>query len=50
LKPDAASELLLAVDAILRGEQFVGSRLRRYVTISTDNAKLYPLTMSIVFR
>jgi len=50
LKPDAASELLLAVDAILRGEQFVGSRLRRYVTISADNAKLYPLTMSMVFR
>jgi len=50
LKTDAASELLLAVDAILRGEQFVGSRLRRYVTISADNAKLYPLTMSIEFR
>jgi len=34
LKPDAASELLLAVDAILRGEQFLGSRLRPYVITS----------------
>jgi DNA-binding NarL/FixJ family response regulator len=33
-KPDAASELLLAVDAILRGEQFVGSRLRPDVITS----------------
>jgi DNA-binding NarL/FixJ family response regulator len=31
LKPDAARELSFAVDAILRGEQFVGSRLRPYV-------------------
>ena len=34
LKPDAASELLHAVDAILRGEQFVGSRLRPNVITS----------------
>jgi DNA-binding NarL/FixJ family response regulator len=34
LKPDAASELSLAVDAILRGEHFVSSRLRPYVISS----------------
>lgn len=34
LKSDAATELLPAVDAILRGEQFVGSRLRSYVITS----------------
>lgn len=34
LKSCAASELLLAMDAILRGEQFVGSRLRPYMITS----------------
>jgi DNA-binding NarL/FixJ family response regulator len=34
LKLDAGSELLHAVDAVLRGEQFVGSRLRHNVITS----------------
>jgi DNA-binding NarL/FixJ family response regulator len=34
LKPDDASKLLHALDAILRGEQFVGSRLRPNVITS----------------
>jgi DNA-binding NarL/FixJ family response regulator len=42
LKPDARSELLRAVDAILRGEQFVGNRLRHYVTISADDENRSP--------
>jgi len=40
LKPDAARDLLLAVDAILRGELFVSSRLTPYVMSSAD--KKYP--------
>jgi len=38
LKPHAASELLLAVDAILRNQRFVGSRLRS-PTIAGDEPR-----------
>ena len=37
-KPDAASELLLALDAILRGERFVGSRHEVMASADDENA------------
>ena len=40
VKTDAGSELLEAVDAVLRGEQFVGSRFSGHNLVGVSHARV----------